>query len=92
MHSKSNVTAPIMPPMFMWEAYLFIIIFSIFKNVKSVKSYMEGGKCVRGLAEFSSTQKLCSLGLLQKAKNPNFEGTFTGPEGNANIFFGIRGF
>ena len=41
---------------------------------------------------FSSTQKLGPWGLLQKAKNPNFEGPFRGPEGHENIFFGIHGF
>ena len=31
-------------------------------------------------------------GLLQKAKNSNFEGPFRGPEGHENILFGIHRF
>ena len=37
---------------------------------------------------FSSTQKLGPWGLLQKAKNPNFDGPFRGPEGHENILLG----
>ena len=36
--------------------------------------------------------KLGPWGLLQKAKNLNFEGPFRGPKGNENIFFGIHWF
>ena len=49
---------------------------------------MEDGKCVRG----SKIGPLGPMRLLQKAKNPNFEGPFRGPEGHENIFFGIHGF
>ena len=35
----------------------------------------------------SATQKLGPWSLLQKAKNPNFEGPFRGPEGHENFYF-----